>query len=165
MSIPQSEYAPYAKSYVYQVVDNNPLELLHKTQLEFYESIPSHKLNYRYEANKWTIAEMMGHIIDTERIFSYRALRIGRGDTTPLQGFEQDDYIITALSGHRPWISLLDEYMAVRQSTFTLFMSFSEADMMRIGSASNHPVSARALLHMIVGHELHHIEIIKDRYL
>ena len=165
MSIPQSEYAPYAEAYVSKVGDKNPLELLHNTHLEFYESIPSHKLNYRYEANKWTIAEMMGHIIDTERIFSYRALRIGRGDTTPLQGFEQDDYIITALSGHRPWISLLDEYMAVRQSTFTLFMSFSEADMMRIGSASNHPVSARALLHMIVGHELHHIEIIKERYL
>ena len=165
MTITEGEFHPYAKPYINKVIDLNPLEVLSHTQLEFYEGLPISKLNYSYGPDKWTIAQVLGHIIDTERIFSYRALRIGRGDTTPLAGFEQDDYIVTALSGERSWMSLLDEYIAVRQSTVTLLQSMSHNDLVRLGTASDHPFSCRAFFYMMAGHELHHIDILKERYL
>lgn len=165
MKLDKSEYHPYAQTYIDYVIDQDPVKILEGSRLDFFENIPSHKLSYRYDEGKWSIAEVLGHIIDTERIFSYRLMRIGRGDTTPLAGFEQDEYVLNAKSGHRSWISLLDEYVAVRQSTLCLIDSLSEEELARMGTASDHVVSARALLCMIAGHELHHVRIIKERYL
>jgi uncharacterized damage-inducible protein DinB len=165
MKLDKSEYHPYAQTYIDYVIDLDPVEVLQASHLDFYENIASHKLSYRYGEGKWSIAEVLGHIIDTERIFSYRLLRIGRGDTTPMAGFEQDDYVVNAKSGERSWISLLDEYIAVRQSTLSLIDSFSAKELGRLGTASDHAFSARALVCMMAGHELHHIRIIKERYL
>ena len=127
--------------------------------------MPPDKLTYRYAENKWTIKEILVHIMDDERIYAYRALRIARNDKTPLPGFEQDDYVPFSKANQRSLASILREYKTVRQATVSLFTSFNMEDLLRIGTANDHPVSVRALAWHIAGHELHHLNIIKERYL
>ncbi|MEM9681391.1 MAG: DinB family protein [Bacteroidota bacterium] len=168
MTLHPSEYDPYYKNYIEKAAGVSILEGL-KMNLSgltaFYSSIPDKKLEYRYAPEKWTIKDILLHVTDAERVFAYRALRIGRSDTIPLSGFDQNTFVMYANANDRSIESLLEEYRSVRLSTISLFESFSEDDMMLIGVASNADVSVRALGYIIIGHENHHSHIIKERYL
>ena len=120
--------------------------------------------DFRYAPGKWTVKETLGHVSDTERIFTYRALRIGRDDKTPLPGFEQDDYIRTAGFAERTLADLADEFASVRGATLTLFHSFEEETWSRRGVASQKEVTARALGFITAGHQIHHRLILEERY-
>ncbi len=121
--------------------------------------------NYRYAPDKWSVKEVLGHVIDTERIFAYRALRIARNDKTPIEGFEQDDYVRAALSGNRTLAGLIEEFSAVRHAGLLLFRSFDPEAWVRKGIASQKEISVRALVYVIAGHELHHRKILQEKYL
>ncbi|HML16861.1 MAG TPA: DinB family protein [Bryobacteraceae bacterium] len=118
---------------------------------------------YRYAPGKWTIGEMLGHVIDSERIFAYRALRIARNDPKPMEGFEQDDYVRNA--PHPPLAGLIEEFKIVRQSTNLLFRHLDAEAWSRRGVANQSPVTVRALAFLIAGHELHHRSVLKQKYL
>ena len=119
----------------------------------------------RYEPGKWSIKEVVGHVSDTERVMGYRLLRIGRGDVTPLPGFEQDPYVAAAGADRRPLASLLAELEAVRAATLALVESLPAEAWERRGTASGNPVSARALAYIIAGHAAHHHAVLRERYL
>lgn len=165
----EGEFAPYYASYIEKANTNVSIidRLIQQSIFvhDFFKSIPSNKLNYRYAENKWTIKDIILHLIDAERVFSYRALRIARNDKTALPGFEENDYVNEANASDRSLPSLLEEYKMVRNATICLFKSFNEEQMLRIGTASNCSVSVRAIGIIIQGHEKHHIEIVKERYL
>ena len=166
--ISKSEYNVFYQPYIDAVKDVGLLEglkLSGEAVNSFLLSIPIEKHRYAYAKGKWTIHDVLLHIIDTERIFAYRALRIARGDKTPLAGFEQDDYVVQACANSRSFESLLKEYNTVRQTTIMLFESFDAATLLNIGEASGFPVSVRAIGYIICGHEKHHVKIIKERYL
>jgi uncharacterized damage-inducible protein DinB len=165
----QGEYNPYAIMYIKLLREDGQV-LKHlkenfKMVKEFIESLPPEKLSYRYAENKWTIKEILVHIMDDERIYAYRALRIARNDKTPLPGFEQDDYVPFSRANKRSLSSIFREYKTIRLATLSLFTSFNKEDLLRTGTANDHPVSVRALAYHIAGHELHHLNIIKERYL
>ncbi|WP_111682664.1 DinB family protein [Winogradskyella tangerina] len=163
-----SEYHPYYKAYIDKATGTVIVEGLKsnlQTVSDFLSEIPKRKHNYAYAEGKWTIKEVLLHIIDTERIFAYRALRIARGDQTPLAGFEQNDYVIKSNASNRSFESLVQEYESVRKATISLFDSFDRTSQQRVGEASGAPISVRALGYIITGHENHHIEVIKTRYL
>ena len=130
----------------------------------FIRNLPVDRLGYRYGEDKWTIAEVLVHLIDTERIFQYRAFRISRNDTTPLPGFEQDDYIKESDSGQRSKEDILYEYLTVRDASISLFKGLSNAKLKRIGTASGMPWSVGALGLAISGHQRHHENILRERY-
>src|ERR1041385_8444028 len=137
----EGEYAPYTIRYIGLLPDDG-LVLQHlednlKATTDFILSLPEEKLAFRYAEGKWTIKEVLVHIIDDERIYAYRALRIGRGDTTPLPGFEQEDYVPFYRANERSVSSILQEYTAVRKATISLFETFSEEDLLRRGTANN----------------------------
>jgi uncharacterized damage-inducible protein DinB len=128
-------------------------------------NIPETKLKYRYAEGKWTIKETVGHIIDDERIYVYRALRFARNDTTELPGFDQDLFAKYSNADSRPIEDLLKEFAVVRQATIAFFSSVEDDALLRFGIGDGKRVSVRALGYHIAGHELHHVNIIKDRYL
>jgi len=166
---PEGEYSPYAIMYI-KLLPDDGLVLKHlkenyKKVNQFILSLHPDKLTYRYAENKWTIKEILVHIMDDERIYAYRALRIARNDKTPLPGFEQEDYIPFTRANQRSLASIFREYKTVRNATLSLFSSLSNEDLLRVGTANDHPVSARALAYHIAGHELHHLNIIAERYL
>lgn len=163
------EYAPYAIMYIGLLPDDD-LILKHlddnlRTTTEFMRSLPEEKLTYRYAKGKWTIKEILAHHIDDERIYTYRALRFARNDQTELPGFEQDDYTIESGANERSLDDLLEDFAAVRKSTITLFNSFDDRVLTRSGVASGNVMSVRAIAYHIAGHELHHLNVIKERYL
>jgi uncharacterized damage-inducible protein DinB len=162
------EYNPYYETYINKAPDKDVVEGLEynfKSVVSFYDSIPVEKHDYAYAEGKWTIKDILIHTIDTERIFAYRALRIARQDKTPLAGYEQDDYVPSANTSSRSFESLLNEYKAVRQATLALYKSFDATALQQIGEASGFPFSVRALGYIISGHENHHNQVIKERYL
>lgn len=162
------EYNSYYQGYIDMAKD---LDFIHgfKISLEETENLLNNldeeKLLYRYKPEKWTIKEILQHLMDTERIFAYRALRIAREDKTPMPGFEQDDYILPSKANDREIDVMLKEYETVRNSTISLFNSFPSESYTNKGVASNSDISVRALGFMIIGHERHHCEIIRQRYL
>jgi len=121
--------------------------------------------NFRYEVGKWSLKEVILHIIDTERIFAYRALRFARHDQTPLQGFEQDDYIPYLEADNRSARSIVEEYKTTRTATISMFKSFSDEMMLYNGIAGGNNLNALAVGFIIAGHEIHHIDIINEHYL
>ena len=127
--------------------------------------LSSEQVEYRYAEDKWNIKEVMIHVIDAERVFAYRSMRIGRGDTTPLPGFDQNDYGARVLGTTRSIDSILEEYQAVRLSSIKLFESFTEDDLNVVGTASDAPVTTRAIGYIILGHNLHHRLGIEENYL
>jgi uncharacterized damage-inducible protein DinB len=162
------EYAPYYGTYIGKVPDGDLRAMLASQLAEtlaLIRSIPESRGGHRYAPDKWSIKGVLGHLADSERIFSYRALRIGRGDTTPLPGFEQDDYVPMGNFDARTLRDLADELAAVRQATLHLFAHLDQAAFERRGTASGKPISVRALAYIIAGHELHHVGILKTRYL
>ena len=162
------EYNPYYHTYVKKTNGIDLKEGLNSNMdviISFFKNIPREKLEYRYATGKWTIKEIIQHVIDTERIFSYRALRIARQDQTALPGFDQDTYVLPSKANQRTLESLLEEYKAVRLATINLFDSLNEECLLSTGTASNSKISVRALGFIIIGHENHHCEIIRERYL
>lgn len=158
----------YWNRYTNLVDDGNILEKLttvnHQTQ-EFLATIPDEKGNYRYQEGKWTIKEVLIHIIDTERIMAYRALRFARKDKTPLPGFSENDFVAALDVTHRSIADLVQELAIVRAATLSLFKNFTTEQWMERGIASKQEVSVLALAYIIVGHEIHHLKVIKERYL
>ncbi len=118
----------------------------------------------RYEPGKWSVREMVNHLSDCERVFAYRALRIGRGDETPLAGFDENVYATAAKSDRRTLASLADEYRAVRAATIALFSSLEPDMLARVGTANGAAITPRALAWITAGHELHHRNILRERY-
>lgn len=128
-------------------------------------TLPQDRHDHRYQPGKWSIKEVLGHVTDAERVFAYRALRFARRDPTPLAGFEQDEWMSTAPFANRSLASLLDEFTHLRKSNIALFSSFDDSTLSRMGVASNNPISVRALLYILAGHEIHHTQILTSRYL
>jgi uncharacterized damage-inducible protein DinB len=164
-----SEYASYYGAYIAQVSDEytlvEELEISVHRLVKFVREIPMDKFDYRYAEGKWTIKDIILHLIDAERIFAYRALRFARNDKTELPGFDENNYVDEANANSRSIQDLLTELLVVRQSTLSLFKSFSEEQLLRIGTASNNPMSVRALGFVIIGHQNHHQKIFQERYL
>lgn len=162
------EYNSYYQTYLNKTNSSelkDGLRINRDKFLLFLKSIPSNKHEFRYEVGKWTIKEMLLHCIDTERIFAYRALRVARQDQTPLTGFDQDAYAEPSKANNRSFESLLNEYKSVREATISLFDSFDDDMLLAKGFASNSPISVRALGFIIMGHENHHCDVLKERYL
>lgn len=166
--LPINEYADFYKSYI-QVLEDveliEELEICLHEFIKFVQNIPMDKFDYRYEVGKWTIKEIIQHLIDSERVFSYRALRISRNDKTPLLGFNENDYVANSNGNDRNLQGLLTELAVVRQATLSLFNSFSQEQLTKIGIASNNEVSVRAIGFIIIGHQKHHQKIFAERYL
>jgi uncharacterized damage-inducible protein DinB len=163
------EYPPYAHIYI-DLLPDDGLILTHleenlKSTRKFIASIPEARLLHRYAQGKWTIKEILAHIVDDERIYAYRALRFARNDATELPGFDQDHYALHSEANPRAISDLLDEFTSVRRSTITLFNSLNDAALMRTGVADGNRASVRALAYHIAGHELRHLNIIAERYL
>lgn len=169
MILEPTEFASYYKPYIEKSIHYSSIieGLLdsEKEIISFFESLPTNKLEYRYAEGKWTPKDILLHLIDAERIFTYRALRISRYDKTELPGFEENDYVETANANTRDLNDLLDEFKTVRNSTVSLYNSFNDEQLKRVGVASNCDVSVRALAYMTIGHYLHHMQVIKERYL
>lgn len=165
---PESEYAPYQAGYVASVPDGDIFEILSRQGTEFPEfvhSLGEARGDYRYAPGKWTVKEMIGHVNDTERVFSYRALRFARGDETPLASFEQDEYVPMGNFGARTLSSLADEFAHLRAGTLDLYYYLDADALARRGSASGFIVSVRAMAYVIAGHVAHHERILRERYL
>lgn len=163
-----NEYAEYYSQYIKQSGNANLLDVLKESAQalnSLFETISDEKMNYKYAEDKWTIKDILLHIIDAERVFAYRALRFARADKTNLPGFEHNDYVVVANANGRSKASLLNEYNAQRESTIQLFSNFTDEMLMQIGVASGNPMSVRALGFVTAGHETHHCNIIKERYL
>jgi len=163
-----TEYAPYYQTYINALDD---IDLMDEFEISLYDfirftqDIPIGKHDFRYAEGKWTIKDIIQHLIDAERIFSYRALRIGRGDKTPMPGFEENSYADSARANERHLKALLEELATVRQSTLLLYKTFSDAQLKSIGTASGFAVSVRAIGFIIIGHMKHHQRIFRERYL
>ena len=163
-----SEYSSYQANYISLVPDGDILETLRSefaTTLALLNTISEETSLYRYAPGKWSIRETILHVSDSERIFAYRALRLSRGDETPLPGFEQDAYVETSAADARSWQSILAEFAAVRQSSIELFRNFPPEAWTRSGLASGYYITVLALAYLIPGHELHHRRILRERYL
>jgi uncharacterized damage-inducible protein DinB len=166
--LPVNEYADFYKSYIEALEDVELIEELEISLhefIKFVQNIPMDKFDFQYEEGKWTIKEIIQHLIDSERVFSYRALRISRNDKTPLPGFDENDYVQNSNGKERSLQSLLTEMAVVRQATLSLFNSFSQEQLTKIGFASNREVSVRAIGFIIIGHQKHHQKIFLERYL
>jgi DinB family protein len=163
-----SEHAAYYSRYVDLVPEGDIVATLSnqlKDSLTFYRGISEEKAGFRYAADKWSIKEVLGHVIDGERVFSYRALRFARNDGTPLESFEQDDYVRAANSDRRSFADLIAEYESVRRASLSLLASFEPDDWSKRGVASDNEVTVRALAFIIGGHERHHLNVLKEKYL
>ena len=170
MTRPDLEKIPtFYRGYVQMVSEDK--ELLpamiesRDTFLELLAEISSDREQYAYAPGKWTVKELIQHICDAERVFSYRALRFGRGDMTDLAGFEQNDYVANCHANNRQMVDLVREFTNTRNSTIDLYDSFEIKDLTRFGSASGFRIDVTSLGYIIVGHLLHHMSILRSRYL
>lgn len=162
-----AEYAPYYANYVAKVPDVNLRSALDESAaalLEYLTHVPEDRVDYAYAPGKWTIKQCLQHIIDTERIFAYRALAIARGDKTALPGFDQDDYMNTVDLSGRSFLTMIEEFRHLRQSNLTMFKSFTDRDIERMGTMSGTAISVRALGFIICGHVFHHAELYREKY-
>lgn len=161
------EYGSFYQSYIEKLGSGNIIEILGEQQeitSSLITSLDERQALYRYKEQKWTVKEVIGHLIDTERVFAYRALSISRNDTNELPGFDQDEYVEAASFNDRSLQNFRDEYAGQRRSTIALFSSFSKEILDRKGIANNYSLSVRAIPFIIAGHERHHLEILDNRY-
>lgn len=170
-----SEHAPYAITYIdatqhaLDAAGHDDVIALLEQQSAAWQAlmadVPEAKAGYAYAPGKWTLAEQLVHVTDTERVFSYRLMRVARGDRTPLPGFEQDEWVPQSRVSRRTLSDILAELYAVRAATLALVRSLDDEAIAQQGIASGHEVSARALVWMIAGHMAHHLELTRGRYL
>ncbi len=169
MTQPQpEEYAPFYKNYIDLIAGEDVLDVLVSNQsktYDFFLSLPAEKANFAYAEGKWSVKEVLGHMIDTERIMSYRLLRFSRADHHPLAGFNENFFSSRSNYKTRTLENLADEFSALRKANLYLYQKLSEEQLKRKGMASNAMVSVKALLYIIAGHEMHHLKIIKEKYL
>jgi len=159
---------PSFHNYINQVPEDDLLEAFSKQSaafIRFLETIPTEKYDYRYAEGKWTIKEVLQHIIDAERVFAYRALRFARKDGTPLPGFDENLFAANAKADQRSWDKLVEEFKVVRRSSELMFQSFDDDQLQSRGISSNNANYVLALGFVIVGHAVHHQKITKERYL
>jgi uncharacterized damage-inducible protein DinB len=165
---PQSgEYAPYYERYVSLIEDNDILATLDRQRREMVlllSGLSEEQGDFRYAPEKWSAKQVLGHVCDTERVFAYRALRISRGDATPMEGFEQDDYVKNGPFARHVIAEVIEDYIAVRRATISLLRSLEEAAWSRRGVANKNEVTVRALAFTIAGHEAHHRRILEEKY-
>jgi len=164
----KEEYGGHFGTYIDVVPDGNIVDILAedlKSTSEFLSDLPVEKADFRYEPGKWSVKEVIGHIADTERVMSYRLLRIARGDRTPLPGFDQDEYMKNVNFDAYSLSDLIENFIAVRRATLTLVRSLTDEAWVRTGTASHSALSAKALAYIIAGHGLHHLRIVKEKYL
>jgi uncharacterized damage-inducible protein DinB len=165
----EGEYAPYTIMYIGLLPDDGlvlgHLESNLKATRDLILSLPEEKLAYRYAEGKWTIKEILVHLVDDERIYAYRALRFARNDKTELPGFDQDSYAAHSGANGRAVGDILAEFTSVRRATISLFESFDGDALLRAGVADGKVMSVRAAAYHIAGHELRHVNIIRERYL
>jgi DinB superfamily len=162
------EYDGYYDTYISEVTEGDLLETLGALRdgtAALLAGLTKAQADYRYAEGKWSLKEVICHVADAERIFSYRALRIARGDEMPLASFDEDIYVRTSGCSRRTLPDLARELRTVREATLALFASLDEAAWMRVGTASNKRISVRALGYIIAGHERHHIRVVRERYL
>jgi hypothetical protein len=165
---PLSELPAFYHRYVESVPENElnrALEESFRTALEAFTGIDDATSLHRYAPGKWSIRDLLQHLVDCDRIFGYRALRIARGDTTPLPGFDEDAYAAAAEADTRSWSDLCTEWEQVRHGLNSLFRSFTGATLLRTGTANGGSISVRALGWIAAGHTLHHLHILHERYL
>ena len=163
-----NEYPTYYNRYVDLIESDDILAVLESHNQEMHDllsRIGEEAAVFRYAPEKWSVKEVMGHVIDVERIFAYRALRFARNDKTPLPEFDEDDYVKYANFDSRTLIDLSDEFRIVRESTLTMFYSFEDEIYSRVGSASGYNFSVRAIPFIIAGHEAHHRQVIREKYM
>ena len=164
----ETEYAPYYQNYVDQVSESDVLAVL-RSEIDdldvLLNRVPTDKETYAYGEGKWSIREIVGHLIDGERVFGYRAFCIARGETQNLPGFEQDDYLRTAPYNQISLEDLMSELRLVRLSNIAMFRTLDEAAWSRTGTANNNPVTVRALAFVMAGDLRHHMNVLRDRYL
>jgi len=161
-------YPPYFSTYVSLVENEEPNSILQKQAEEaehFFSSIPGDKWSYKYEENKWTVKEVLQHITDTERVFSFRALAFARKDTNTFPSFNENSYTKNSNANNKNPKDLLAEFLAVRKSTQLLFNGFSDEQLNAIGKASSNEMSVKGIGYIIAGHFAHHVKILKERYL
>ncbi len=165
----QSEYNEYYERYINKVSNNITLiegfKVGADNVLQFFQSIPSGKLNYKYAEGKWSVKEVFQHLIDTERVFMHRCFRIARHDDTALAGFDQNIYVEPSQASNKSIESLIEEFKAVRQSSILLLQSLKQDDLEFIGNANNSAMSARAAAFTVIGHDIWHMSVIKKLYL
>jgi uncharacterized damage-inducible protein DinB len=164
----KEEYAPHYDTYIKLVNSDDIIQTMEDSlsdMIDLLKSIPESRLEYRYEEGKWTIKEILIHLMDAERIFTYRALRFSRNDQTPTAGFDENEYVSESNATARSLQSLIDEYMALRRSTIEFFKNINTEMSRRWGIANGKDISVRALAFIIPGHEMHHSNVIKERYL
>lgn len=168
MNRPQpDEHAPFYKGYIETVADDviDELETQAHAFPDFLRALPPEKADYAYAEGKWTLKELLGHIIDTERIMTYRILCISRQDPTPLPGFDENEYVKKSRYLNQDFGKLIEEFGVLRRANLYLFRSLQESELSYRGMANNCTVSVRALLFIIAGHVNHHRKIITERYL
>lgn len=169
MARPQaSEFPPYFARYIAKVEADSVAAAVNRYAVsmnDFYTRLPEEKADYRYAEGKWSIKELLQHVIDAERIFSYRILRIARKDKTPLASFDEDSYALSANAQARPFSELKEEFRAVRKATDLLLLSLNEEQLAEQGIASDLPVTANAIGFILFGHLLHHKAVLEERYL
>lgn len=165
--LPENECPAYFESYLKLVSEDIGSELADQliNYIDFLQNIPQEKELYSYGPGKWTIKEVIGHNTDTERLMVTRALRIARNDKTPIPGFNEGDYVAATHFNAKDMDALIQDFVAVRNSTLSFFQSLEEEELLRIGTASNKSVSVRALFYFIIGHIRYHENILKERYL
>jgi len=162
------EYAPYYDRYISLVSGDDILLTLERQlpqTLDFLSGVSEEQGEFRYAPDKWSLKEVVGHLIDTERIMSYRALRFARNDKTAIAGYEQDDYVRFGPFSHCRLADLLDEFRHVRHASISLFRNLDQEAWLRRGVANQNEISVRALAYVIAGHELHHRRILREKYL
>ena len=161
------EFPAYYEQYVDQVEEDDVMSTLDGQREEmaaFAAVLDDDRARYRYEDGKWSIKEVIGHLLDAERIFGTRALCIARGEEQPIPGFDENTYLANALFDKRPLKSIMDEWFHLRDANICLFASLSEEDVSRIGIANGKPITPRAIIWTIAGHTVHHLRILRERY-
>jgi len=170
LQLPDNEYAPFYKPYILAASKSEKgiIENLQGSLIDFFEllsELSQEKQLFAYDENKWTIKELVQHMIDTERVMSYGALRISRNDKIALPGFDENDYVLNANANQIPFVELLKEFSLVRKSSIAMYKGFTDEMLLHKGTASGTNVSVRALGYILTGHVLHHLKIIRERYL
>jgi DinB family protein len=163
-----SEFAPYYGRYISLVENGDVIRTLEKQigdTVSLLSGVSEHQGDHRYAPDKWSVKQILGHLTDAERVFAYRALRIARADKTPIEGFEQDDYVRAGGFERRKLSDLVQEFAAVRKATVLLLRGIEPEAWLNRGVANNNEVSVRAIAYIIAGHELHHRSVLKEKYL
>lgn len=168
MKLDITEYSPYYKQYIDMISSDNIIEVLDKQINEIkalFDNINEEKSNYRYAPNKWSIKEILGHLIDNERVFTYRLLRISRKDPKPLDSYDQNLFINESNYAALPLNRILEEFILLRKSTILMIEGLNNSMMLYRGIVNGHNITVRAIAYIIAGHTLHHLQVIKERYL